>query len=574
MSDDIDIQPHLARTLFRGRAGGVLTAALGVLCVGAVGLAAVRHTGSLAFPIDDGYIYSNYVLAASQGHPFTYNIGETSGGITGLGWYLLCLLFYGLLAPFHDLLGGLAPAAVRGAGSVQDQLGISAQAGHLYLSAYLPGALCLIATGLGVRKVAGLTLPHIEGKAHTRDAVCWLLGAVAVADLGLVWGAMSGLEAALSSSLAVWASATLIGDYQRGRLRWSLALAFLLPWARPDLLVFGVVGVAWLLLRALFDGTGKNTGRGFSLAGSYALACIAGFGLMSLAYYWGWGRPLPSSFYAKVGGLRFGSRFFSAATELLVAGRYLPFVAGLVTLLGGLVSVVVPPSRGLVSAELRGNTRWAAGLMLLVAGGYVAAIMFTLPWFGQEDRYLLPVHPFAIVLCGLLLWRLVAALHLESVLRSRAIVAALASLIMLLLAFANYVWATRDYVVEVRNIYDGHIAPAIFLSNTAAPNSIVASEPIGAVKLFSGLPTIDLVGLTTPATLGTYRNWPLAWEALRKAHVSYLLFYPNWFDDKCPPPWAIEQARFPIPDNRIAGDSVIAVYQLRWDLYEPLPTGK
>lgn len=565
MSDNPYTQTTAVRSIFSGRSGGLLIAGLGLLCVGAVGLASLRHTGSLAFPIDDGYIYSNYVLAASQGHPFTYNIGETSGGITGLGWYVACLLFYVLLAPFHGLLGGLVHSI---------DPGTSAQAGHLYISAYIPGALCLIATGLGTRRLAGLVLRQRDGRARLRDALCWLLGAVTVADLGLVWGAMSGLEVTFSSALAVWAVSFLISDYREGRLRWSLVLAFFLPWARPDLLVLGIVAFVWLVLRARFDGEGRDRGQRYRMAGMYALTCLAGFGVLSLVYFWGWGRPLPSSFYAKVGGVRLGSRFFSATTELLNAGRVLPFLVGLLAVLGGLSGVVLPqPGSGHSS---RRDARWSAGLVLLVLSGYVAALMLTLPWFGQEDRYLLPVHPFAIVLCGLLLWRVmvVLPLELERVVERRTVAAAMALLVAASFAGANYVWATRDYAVQVRNISDGHIKPAEFLSATVARDSIVASEPIGAVKLFSGLRTVDLVGLTTPATLGTYRNWPLAWEALHKANVGYLLFYPNWFDEKRPPPWAIEQARFQIPDNRIAGDSVIAVYRLRWDLYTPPATSK
>src|SRR5436190_2758581 len=120
---------------------------LGLLAVGcllAVGFASMRHTGSLAFPIDDAYIYSNYALQASQGHFFTYNPGEASGGITGLGWYIVCLLGYWLVAPFHAFLGGLAPAIVR------PDAQLAEQAGHLYLAAYLPGVLCLAATAVGV----------------------------------------------------------------------------------------------------------------------------------------------------------------------------------------------------------------------------------------------------------------------------------------------------------------------------------------------------------------------------------------------------------------------------------------
>src|SRR5437764_1396485 len=121
-------------------ASWVLPASLaGVALLSCLALAAasLRHTSSLAFPIDDGYIYSNYVLSAAHGHFFTYNAGEASGGITSAGWYLLSTLFYWLLLPFHSLLGALAPPAVTGASALANE------AGHLYLSAYIPGAICL-----------------------------------------------------------------------------------------------------------------------------------------------------------------------------------------------------------------------------------------------------------------------------------------------------------------------------------------------------------------------------------------------------------------------------------------------
>src|SRR5438309_1550167 len=119
-----------------------------VLGCAAVAWASLRHTSSLAFPIDDGYIYSNYVLQAAQGHPFTYNPGETSGGITSIGWYVLCTISYLLISPFHSLLAGLGPPVAR------SNPELSAQAAHLYLSAYLPAMVCLAATGLGVYRLA------------------------------------------------------------------------------------------------------------------------------------------------------------------------------------------------------------------------------------------------------------------------------------------------------------------------------------------------------------------------------------------------------------------------------------
>jgi hypothetical protein len=111
----------------------------------------------------------------------------------------------------------------------------------------------------------------------------------------------------------------------------------------------------------------------------------------------------------------------------------------------------------------------------------------------------------------------------------------------------------------------------VWLAQNSSPDSLVASEPIGAVRLFSQRRTIDLVGLTTPTTLGTYRDWPRAWPALDRAGARYFLFYPGWFDDATPPPWAVERTRFFVPDNHIAGDSIIAVYELQWDKFSANP---
>src|SRR6266487_2011631 len=186
-----------------------LLAVLAVLACTAVAAASLRHTGSLAFPIDDAYIYSNYVLEAAQGHPFTYNPGETSGGITGVGWYLVCTVFYLILSPMHGILAGFGPPVV------QSDSALSSQAGHLYLAAYLPGVLCLAATAIGTYKLATLVLYNEGPRNRARNALCWVMGATAAADLGLVWGAMSGLEPALSTALVVWSIYFLVVEESR-----------------------------------------------------------------------------------------------------------------------------------------------------------------------------------------------------------------------------------------------------------------------------------------------------------------------------------------------------------------------
>lgn len=539
-------------SLLAGRAGGLLIAGVALLCALALAVASLRHTGSLAFPIDDAYIYSNYVAAAAQGHFFTYNPGETSGGITGLGWHLLCLATYVLLAPFHSLFGGLAPALVS------DKPALAAQAGHLFLAAYVPGAACLAATGLGTRKLAHLALPDVEGRGLTRSVVCWALGVIGASALGLSWGAMSGLEVPLSAALVVWSVALLLLDWRGGRPGWSLLLAAALPWARPDLMAFAGLSLAWLALRFLLARGSRERGRAAIFAAFYLLACAAGAGLLSLAYFLGWGRPLPSSFYAKVGGLRLSDRFMSAAEELLLAGRLLPFVVAGLALLGGLVWALGP-----ARSIRHGEARWTALLLVMMLFGFVCALMLIQPWFGQEDRYILPAHPVAIVLVGMLAWRFISVLPLERLLARRFVAQALALTIVALSVLNNYVWATRTHVVYVRNITDAHVAPARWIAHNTPPGALVASEPIGAVRLFSERRTFDVVGLTTPAALGTYGVWTTMEAALRQAGADYLLIYPVWFDEGVPD-WAVERARFPVPDNRIAGQDLIAVYELRW----------
>ncbi|MDQ3704493.1 MAG: hypothetical protein M3437_04585 [Chloroflexota bacterium] len=541
-----------AGSFLAGRAGGWLIAAVALLCALSLAVASLRHTGSLAFPIDDGYIYSNYVASAAQGQFFTYNPGETSGGITGFGWYLLCLVAYMLLVPLHSVLDGFAPTIVSDNGE------LAAQAGHLFLAAYIPGALCLAATGLGTWKLADLALPNVEGKSLAKATVCWVLGVVAASDLGLAWGAMSGLEVPLSAALVVWTLYLLLLDWRRGRPGWSLLLGAGLSWARPDLLAFAGVALAWLLLRFLFARDGREHRKAGIFAVFYLLACAAGAGLLSLTYLLGWGRPLPSSFYAKVGGLRLFDGFGSAAEELLLAGRLLPFVVAGLALLGGLVWFVRPASR-----DEQSETRWTALFLMMSFSGFVLALMLIQPWFGQEDRYILPVHPCAIVLVGMLMWFFIRAIPLERFLARPLVLSSLAGAIAVLVVLNNYVWATRNHVVYVRNITDAHVAPARWMARNTPPEALIASEPIGAVRLFSERRTFDVVGLTSPTALGSYGPWETMSASMRAAGADYLLIYPAWFEDGRPE-WALERMRFPVEDNRIAGEDLIAIYELSW----------
>lgn len=559
MTAPVDVYESEYARVRPGRAWYVSLALLAVGCSLALGAASLRHTASVAFPIDDSYIYSNYVLNASGGDFFTYNQGETSGGVTSLGWYIICTISYWILLPLHNFLAWLAPP------EVQSDIVLSRQVGHLYGAAYLPALIFHALTAIGVFRLALLTLATTEKAPATRNLMAWALGAAAAASLGLVWGSMSGLEIPLASAVAVWSLVLLVSDARSGEMRWSLLIAATLPFARPELLLVGLAALLWLVIRALFGPHptgGPKAARG--RVWLYLVALLAGSGLAAGAYYLGWGRPLPGSFYAKVTGLRLGERFLSAAQEIVLAGRYAPFVGAALAVLGGLLDWTAP-SRAQPRAYVRSETSSSALLLLLVLLSYVAGLMLATPWFGQEDRYLLPVQPVGLVLIGMLVWRLLILLPAEQLAVARGLAMSAGAALFILGVGFNYIWATRNYVVQVRNMRDAHILPALWLSENTPQSAIVAAEPIGAVRTFSGRRTIDLVGLTSPLTLGTYRDWPAAWEALEKAGAAYLLFYPRWFDNEEAPPWAVELVSFDVPDNRIAGDNVISIYELDWD---------
>jgi hypothetical protein len=194
-------------------------------------------------------------------------------------------------------------------------------------------------------------------------------------------------------------------------------------------------------------------------------------------------------------------------------------------------------------------------------------MLLTLRWFGQEDRYILPIHALALPLVAggiAVLAARLPAFRTPAAGRIWLAGAAAVALLALGVHIATLrVWAASDYALFIQNIEDAHVAPALWLAAHAAPGAVVAAEPIGAVRLFSGHPTVDIVGLTTPAQLGHYQDWPATHALLRARGAQYLLFYPRWWPTPGQPlPWAQEAQRFPVPDNRIAGDSLIAVYRL------------
>jgi hypothetical protein len=539
-------RPGYARAALPGIGLLALAGAAGLICA----RAALGRTGSWSFPIDDAYIYSNYALAATHGQWLQYNPGEPSGGVTGAAWLLLLTALTPLTAPLSDLARGLAPQIVQ-----TGDPALAATAGRLFLTAYLWGGVLFALAAWGTARLAAECYRPLRGGA-------WVAGAAGLAlllDRTAIWGTFSGLEIPLALAVGPWALARLAAETRAGpRLRGSLLLAALLPWARPELAVIGAAGVAWLAW-----GAARRHGQvRWRHVAQYAGALLGGLLTLVLFYQVLTGRPLPSSFYAKVGGLRLGGKMLAPFAEWVAAGQIAPFLLLGAALLGaGLLALA------LWRTADRATVASAAGLTALAALAFLAAMAATLPWFGQEDRYVLPLHPLLLVLAGGIVAVGVDRLlsRTGSRLQPRQIM--LGAGVGLLLVLGAHllelrVWAAGTYALYVQNIEDAHVRPARWLAANIPPGVPIASEPIGAVRLFSSHPTVDIVGLTTPALLGTYGDWPATEAALRARQVPYLLFYPRLWPDGQPPAWATEVQRFAVPDNRIAGSDPIAIYRL------------
>ncbi len=598
------------RGLFETGGGrGLLVAAavlLAVLDALLCARAALGRTGSWSFPIDDAYIYANYARALAAGQPFQYNPGEISGGVTGPAWMILTAAVQPLTALLGPAPAALAPAAVQAGDPT-----LALTAGRLYATAYLLGVLGLAAAACAVAWLAWECLRVQPGPVPA--VVALLAGAFLLTDHNIIWAAYSGLELPLALALVPLVPATILhrmrsaecgirnGDgahkpsvsspamqsvehttqkasplrIPHSALRIAFyAIPFLLPWVRPELAVIGAVGAGGLAWGA---GRGRVAWR---TAAVYSAALLAGLGSMSALFLIATGRPLPSSFYAKVAPFRL-AELPAALLEWVAAHAWQPFALAACAALGVLLLAwSAVGSRQPALRQGRSALRTPALLPALCALAYFAAMLVALRWFGQQDRYILPIHtlllPPAVAPLALLADRLVGRvrpIRLVTGRRSWGLGAALVAIGLVAHLAATRQWAATDYALFVQNIEDAHVAPARWIATHTPAGAIVAAEPIGALRLFSERSTVDLVGLTTPAQLGHYGDWLATYRLLQARHAAILLYYPAWWPAHRPLPWVHERARFTIPDNRIAGDSVIAVYALDSAAQQRSPAG-
>jgi len=416
-------------------------AILTVLLACAVLLFHARHY--LPFIADDALISLRYADRFLHGSGLTWNDGERVEGYSNLLWILSvsALGRCGMdLIVAVRLLGGLAMAAVMAA----------------VVAAFPPRHAD--ATATWASRVPLAALVGTLAIALTGSAAAWTIG---------------GLEQPLLAALLAWAVVLLLpvldgAEVPPRRMVWPGVLLGLAVLTRVD-------APLWTVLACLGVLAARGLGRR-NLARVAALAAVPGLCFLAqlgfrLAYYHDW---LPNSAHAKVAFT--AHRLVTGVTYVAVGSWSLwPLIA-----LAGVGAV----------AGTTGARRGRTIAIALLAVGWLAYVAVIGGDIFPAWRHLL----VAVVLASLLAAGGVA--RLTSGTRSRPVVAWALALVMLpLLAVLQSRDAENIRAQRERWEWDGEVVGRMLKSAFGREHPLLAVDPAGCVPYFSGLPSIDMLGI-------------------------------------------------------------------------------
>jgi len=289
--------------------------------------------------------------------------------------------------------------------------------------------------------------------------------------------ALSGMETMLFAGLLLLGMALALRESRSGRGHASAGLFVLLTLTRPEgALAFALATLGCLLAEFVRTRSPRSLRRHGANLGIVSVA-LGAYVTWRSAYY---GHLLPNTFSAKVTG---GSaQLISGLQYSCRWGLAFPFLAG--TLLG---PVLLLSRRG--RAVLAAHD--AVVPVYLVVLAFVAYTILvggdSMPFF----RFLLPVMP----LCALLLawtFRVGAAWFPGRWMFGRGAIA-----VACLLHVAVSCWTEQRYAAFVASrIACVGKAVGEWLRQTLPPASLIAVNTAGSLPYTSGLPTIDMLGLT------------------------------------------------------------------------------
>ncbi len=418
-----------------------------------------------SFPLDDAYIHLVYAEGISYGEVLSYNAGVPAAGSTSPAWALF-------LAPL---------------------VGIGLRGSTLVLAVKLYGSLLAVGSALVTERVFRDSLGRLALFA----------GALIAIDPALTMGAFSGMEL----SLVGFSSALWFAAYRRRALSstdrlsgWLVLLSsVLLVWSRPELILLPL-GVCMFAFEA----------RRLRL--EQAAGATLGAGLWGLWCNYASGSWLPTTFHAKHQAAHLLQHFADLGDVLHQAA-------------GGGFSAIFFALALLLAGRLTKDSLWnelkSANAML----GVLALLSLGLAWahdFQQPERFYWT--RYALTLRPIFLLSLFACLSTRNPADfSRAPAGVLVALA--LGSLGSLVEHRQHLQASARNIAELNVAAADYVREHTGEREWVASNDAGAIRLLSGRPTIDLLGLNEASLLT--ENGRSA--ALQARSPKYLIVFPSWF---------------------------------------------
>jgi arabinofuranosyltransferase len=390
--------------------------------------------------VDDTYIFLRYAENIVQGAGAVFNTGERVDGFSSDAWTLLL-------------------AAVR-----------------LFTARMESAALALsVASALGVIVVVYYVLRRARVDAPDR----WTSVVLALGLLSLpatVYWAFAGMEHPLFTLAVTATLASAMADDRHDMVSFRTAVLLVLAVVtRPE----GVLLVAWVTVFSSFR-HGAVDRHWFRFIALPIGGAVAAFGILSVAHLAYFGSMVPNTFYAKV---------IPNTWDRLGGGAFY------------LQRSVVAHAPVLLLAVALYSVAWKLALVPAVPvaflGGWIGLWSVYIEYAGGDHfgmfRFFLPVLPACVLLIGLL-WGALRG-HLRPVWTSGfpAIVAA-----AFVLSIVGGMWID-GYKARMEPIgaQDWGKAGRWIAENTP-PNTLVATNVIGAIGYFSRRRIVDMAGLVDP----------------------------------------------------------------------------
>lgn len=408
--------------------------AIALLLIAVLAAVLFIHARSYDYVVDDAYISFRYARNLVEGHGLVFNPGERVEGYTNFLWVMLIALGMKL---------GLDP------------VGLAKTLGFSFV----------VLTMLIVYSRYGRIYQRRSWERLLPSAL------IALSPPMAVW-AFGSLETGMFAFLVTAAILIHVDSGERGKV--PLASAVLVGLAaitRPEGLIFAAILFADLLIKAQL--------RRRAILWLIPIALIYAPYFAWRYTYYGW--LFPNTFYAKTGGG--WSQFLRG---LAYIRDFLVWPGGIITLLS-----IVP------AALRRSRKTLLPFLTCLVWTCYVMAI-------GGDSlamyRFLVPVLPICYLLSAegllLVLERLGTRL---AAFRARPARLAIVAICLLMVLSRSLASSERDFVKEDRIRVQGNWVPiGKWLGDYAKPGETLAVAVAGAIPYYSGLYTIDMLGITDP----------------------------------------------------------------------------